>query len=54
MHQPAAGSIIGGYVPERIDFVWTNCHVASCDTVLTRIPGSDLNYSGGLQCLLLL
>lgn len=47
MHEPASGSIIGGYVPERIDFVWTNCQVAACDTVLARIPGSDLFYSGG-------
>eukprot|EP00198_Chlamydomonas_reinhardtii_P009192 XP_001698529.1 predicted protein [Chlamydomonas reinhardtii] len=39
------GSIIGGYVPERIDFIWTNAHVLSCEAVLRRMPGTELNYS---------
>lgn len=43
---PTPGSIIGGYVPERIDFIWTNAHVLSCEAVLRRMPGTELNYSG--------
>ncbi|EFJ41576.1 hypothetical protein VOLCADRAFT_107631 [Volvox carteri f. nagariensis] len=40
------GSIIGGYVPERIDLVWTNSSkVSSCETVLKVMPGTNLNYS---------
>lgn len=41
------GSIIGGYVPERIDYVWASpsLKVLSCETVLKAIPGTSLNYS---------
>ncbi|KAG2449541.1 hypothetical protein HYH02_005683 [Chlamydomonas schloesseri] len=39
------GSIIGGYVPERIDFIWTNARVLCCEAVLRRMPGTELNYS---------
>ncbi|KAG2431750.1 hypothetical protein HXX76_009246 [Chlamydomonas incerta] len=39
------GSIIGGYVPERIDFIWTNARVLGCEAVLRRMPGTQLNYS---------
>ncbi|GLI59624.1 hypothetical protein VaNZ11_001490, partial [Volvox africanus] len=40
------GSIIGGYVPERIDFLWTNSsRVLECETVLKIMPGTSLNYS---------
>ncbi|GIL58637.1 hypothetical protein Vafri_13643 [Volvox africanus] len=40
------GSIIGGYVPERIDFLWTNSsRVLECETVLKIMPGTTLNYS---------
>jgi sphingomyelin phosphodiesterase 2 len=40
------GSILGGYVPERIDLLWTNCRVVDCRRTLTRIPTATVaNYS---------
>ena len=47
----AAGSVIGGYVAERIDFIWVSAspstvRVVSCELALQEIPHSGSSKDG--------